>query len=170
MSTPSPSPASSRRARCRAMTRSRTRRRSSTMCSANWRSPISAATISPMSRPTTSATTCSARASTRARRRKRIRVVSRGLLRSKTDKLMVVQGGAVGAARDAGSRATESRRAVDARLDGADEAGAGRRGEARRSADEGLCRRGLPGMREFHAGAEWDVFEVRDVRGTTGCS
>ncbi len=39
-----------------------------------------------------------------------------------------------------------------------------RRGEARRGADEGLCRRGVSRVREFYAGAEWDVFEVRDVR------
>ena len=38
MSTPSPSPASSRPARCRATTRSSTRPRSSTTCSASWRS------------------------------------------------------------------------------------------------------------------------------------
>ena len=50
---PSPSPSSSRPAWCRATTRSRTPRRSSTTCSANSPSPISAATTLPMStRPT----------------------------------------------------------------------------------------------------------------------
>ena len=44
---------------------------------------------------------------------------------------------------------------------------AGRR-QAGGSADEGLCRRGVPGVREFHHGAERDVFEVRHVRGDDG--
>ena len=46
-------------------------------------------------------------------------------------------------------------------------ADAGRR-QAGRSADEGLCRRSLPGMREFHDGAQRDVLEVRHVRGDDG--
>ena len=45
-----------------------------------------------------------------------------------------------------------------------------RRRQARRGQDEGLCGRGLPRMRELHAGAERDVLEVRYVRITTGCS
>ena len=46
----------------------------------------------------------------------------------------------------------------------------GKRGRrtARRSADEGLCRRGLPGVRELHHGAERHVPEVRHVRGDDG--
>ena len=39
----------------------------------------------------------------------------------------------------------------------------GRR-QAGGGADEGLRRRGVPGVREFHHGAEWDVPEVRHVR------
>ena len=101
MSRPSPSPASSRRASCRAMTRSRTRPRSSTMCSASSPSPISAATTSPISRPTRSATTVLGGGVDQdkapgfgegARRaRPRASVVSRGLVRSKADKLMLVR-------------------------------------------------------------------------------
>ena len=81
------------------MTRSRTRPRSSTTCSASSPSPISAATTSPTSRPTRSAIRCLAAASIRTRRRASAKghaapaapsVVSRGLVRSKADKLMLV--------------------------------------------------------------------------------
>ena len=46
--------------------------------------------------------------------------------------------------------------------------GRNRRRKARRGADERLCRRSLPGMRELHHGAERDVPEVRHVRGDDG--
>ena len=44
---------------------------------------------------------------------------------------------------------------------------AGRR-QAGGSADERLCRRGVPGVREFYDGAERDVPEMRHVRGDDG--
>ena len=34
---------------------------------------------------------------------------------------------------------------------------------ANRGADEGLCGRGLPRMCEFYLGAQWVLFEVRDL-------
>ena len=67
-------------------------------------------------------------------------------------------GGAKGRTRARG------RAAVAARLDRAGENRERRRGKTRRGADEGVCRRGLSGVREFYAGAQWDVFEVRDLR------
>ena len=45
--------------------------------------------------------------------------------------------------------------------------GDGRR-QARRGAHERLRRRGLPGVREFHDGAQRDVLEVRYLRGDDG--
>ena len=44
------------------------------------------------------------------------------------------------------------------------EPGDGRGREARRSAHEGLCRRGVSRVREFYFGAQRDMFEVRHVR------
>ena len=44
-----------------------------------------------------------------------------------------------------------------------------RRREARRSQGQGLRRRGVRRVREFHPGAQRHVHEVRYVRGTTGC-
>ena len=75
-------------ASCRATTRSRTRPRSSTTFSASWRSPISAATTSPTSRPRRSATPCSAAASARTRRpragpARAAAVISNGLVRGR---------------------------------------------------------------------------------------
>ena len=110
-------------------------------------------------------------------------VVSRGLVRSKTEKLMVVQGGmrgdgfwaaaygfggssahggyVQGATALKGDFAEAPALAVRARF------GEGR-GATRRGAHEGLRRRGLPRVREFHDGAERDVLEVRHVRGDDG--
>ena len=112
-------------------------------------------------------------------------VVSRGLVRSKGDKLMLVRSGAGGEAqrdvrrrrlggrrlcpgRDRAER--RSRRAAPLTIGGvefAPSAEVGRR-QARRSADERLRRRSLPRMREFHDGAERDVPEVRHLRGDDG--
>ena len=83
---------------CRATTPSRTRPRSSTMSSASLRSRISAVTTSRMSRPRKSARRFWAAASRRTARRgsqaaaaaaAERSLVSRGLVRSKTDKLMM---------------------------------------------------------------------------------
>ena len=187
MSRPSPSPASSPRASCRAMTRSRTRPRSSTTCSASSPSPISAATTSPISRPTRSAIRCLAAASIRTRRRASAKrapsappasVVSRGLVRSKADKLMLVpiQGRGVSGSRrrlrrawrlrpgrnraqGRARRARRARRRLEPRA-----ASRNRRREARRSADERLRRRILPRMRQLHHGPQRHVPEVRHLR------
>jgi len=67
-------------------------------------------------------------------------------------------GGAKGRTRPRG------RTAVAARLDRAGENREWRRRETRRGTDEGVRGRGLSRVREFYAGAEWDVFEVRDLR------
>ncbi len=102
-------------------------------------------------------------------RRAAASVVSKGLMRCKTDKLMLVQGGAV-------AKLTQGATALKGEVSrgrrtcsrGVAFRAEPRRRQARRGADEGLCRRGLPGVREFYDGAEWDVFEVRDVRGDDG--
>ena len=111
-------------------------------------------------------------------------VVSRGLVRSKTDKLMVVQGGmrgdeASGAAYGFGGSSAHGGYVqgatalkgdfaeAPARSPSARRFGEGR-GATRRGAHEGLRRRGVPRVREFHDGAERDVLEVRYVRGDDG--
>ena len=107
-------------------------------------------------------------------------VVSKGLLRSRPgDKLMLVRSGAGDAG---GSGRRRLRRAWRLRpgRDGAERracrargarrrlepraAGRNGRREARRSADEGLCRRILPRMRQFHHGPQRHVLEVRHLR------
>ncbi len=99
MSMPSRLPVLSRRGWCKAMTRSRTRPRSSTICSASSRSLIWAATISPTSIPPTSAMMCSARARQQGRPPQGAapgsseKFVSRGFVRSKAGKLLLVQSG-----------------------------------------------------------------------------
>ncbi len=68
-----------------------TRPRSSTTSSASSRSPISSASTSRMSTRARPASTRSARASTKASRRRQREFVSKGLTRSRTDRLQVVQ-------------------------------------------------------------------------------
>ena len=106
--------------------------------------------------------------------------VSRGFVRSKTDKLMLVQSFAPAepaktptvAAVSVGATAPEERRprgplrAEPARHPDLDAPGQTARRSPRpprRSPHERLYRRSLPRMREFYAGAERDVFEVRYV-------
>ena len=192
MSRPSPSSGSSRRASSRAMTRSRTRPRSSTISSASSPSPISAATTSPISRPTRSARRCSAAASIRTGRRASSEgyappaapvssVVSKGLLRSRPgDKLMLVRSGAgdapavqVVGGSSAHGGFVQGATALKGELAERDRAPPGRepraasrngRREARRSADERLRRRSLPRMRQLHHGAQRHLPEVRHLR------
>jgi len=99
--------------------------------------------------------------------------VSRGLVRSRAERLTVVNkpegGGARKLLRKRGGGAKgrtrpRGRTAVAARLDRAGENREWRRRETRRGTDEGVRGRGLSRVREFYAGAEWDVFEVRDLR------
>ncbi len=56
------------------------------------------------------------------------------------------------------------RRAVDRRRRRVCAGGRNGRGKTGGGADEGLCRRGLPGMRQFHHGAQRHVPEVRHLR------
>ncbi len=111
-------------------------------------------------------------------------VVSKGLLRSRPgEKLMLVRSGAGDAAvqvtsgsgahgghrpgRDRAERRTgrarRARRGVEPRA-----ASRNGRREARRSADERLCRRSLPRMRQFHHGPQRHVPEVRHLRRDDG--
>ena len=125
------------------------------------------------------------------------RYVSKGLTRSRTDRLKVMAGGADACLLPCGRRSERRRAASNVtalaprtrslRLDGAESraraetvarAGAGtrnarrhprprqsrRRRTPRRSQGQRLRRRSLRDMREFHAGAERHVFEVRYVR------
>ena len=107
-------------------------------------------------------------------------LVSKGLLRSRPgEKLMLVRSGAGDAAVQVaggsgahggfvqGATALKGElgrvhRGRRRREPGA--ASRNRRREARRSADEGLCRRSLPRMRQFHHGAQRHVPQVRHLR------
>ena len=106
-------------------------------------------------------------------------VVSKGLLRSRPgDKLMLVRGGAGGevavrhrrverAWRPRARGDSVERRACRARGRPSAQSGAAERNgrrEARRSADERLCRRSLPRVRQLHHGPQRDLPEVRHVR------
>ena len=107
-------------------------------------------------------------------------VVSKGLLRSRPgDKLMLVRSGA-GDAGGSGRRRLRRAWRLRAGRDGAEgracrahrarrrleprAAGRNGRREARRSADEGLCRRILPRMRQLHHGAQRHLPQVRHLR------
>ncbi len=172
------------RASCRATTRSRTRPRSSTISSGSSRSPISAATTSPTSRPEEIGATVLGggvgqdKAPVAGPGAGAAAVISNGLVRGRPgDKLMLVRGhhrrrsaGRSGVERGRGRRLRPGRdraqgrprraRAAEARRRRVRPGARDGRRQAGGSADEGLRRRSLPGVRELHYGAQWDVLEV----------
>ena len=98
--------------------------------------------------------------------------VSRGFVRSKADKLMLVQGGGQAAPRAATALKGDLEREVEAELGGArmDDARRARRRrrKAQPSADERLYGRSLRRMRKFHARAQRDVPQMRHLRRDDG--
>ena len=171
---------------------SRTRPRSSTTCSASSRSPISPATTSPMSTRRKQAPPPSAQGEAQSKAPEpapATAIVSRGFVRGNSDRLMLIPGGGqrhrhwsaprvarlgANALKGELARPPQPSRRRSAKPKCPSSPSPPRRAlhgrQARRGQDEGLCRRGLPRMRELHAGAERDVLEVRYLRSTTGCS
>ena len=104
--------------------------------------------------------------------------VSKGFVRNKADKLMLVQGGSYGGATtalatdgatalksDPGCRAAPGCRGPRDRIGSNGDRCRRQRGrKAQYGADEGLYRRGLRRMRQLHARAEWHLPEVRYLR------
>ena len=93
-------------------------------------------------------------------------------VRSKADKLMLVQGGGAVAPRDATALKGDRKREVEARtrrarMDDARRARARRR-KAQPGADEGLYGRGLRRVRKFHARAQRNLPEMRHLRRDDG--
>ena len=105
-------------------------------------------------------------------------VVSKGLVRSKTDKLMLVHGGAGDGFAQSSGGYVQGATALKGEFAESPEHDRrrrlrrprrrNRRRPPRRSAHERLRRRILPRVRQLHDGAQWHVPEVRYVRGDDG--